>query len=373
MNNAPLSVCILASQYFGWGKIGGFGSMSRTLAEALAARGVRTSVIVPRRPGQQPHETLGGVDVSSFPPMDIRQASRLLRDVPADVFHSQDPQFLTALARWTRPDAAHVVTCRDPRAFRDWCIEFRDATWGRRVRIPLNWFLEVGPLVRWGVRRANAVFTPAYFLREKAARIFKPRVAVGFMPNLIEVPDSLPPKPQTPTLTFIGRLDRRKRPELFLDLAKKFPQWNFIVVGKAESEQRDQQLRKTYAGLPNLQWEGYIDKFKEPARMREVLAKTWLLVNTSSREGLPLTFLEAAAFGCGIVSEVNPDDFASRFGLHAADGDFAKAVTELLARPQAALDKGLDARRYVLETYEAGHAVQTHVDTYLQLLESRQI
>jgi len=363
-----LRVCILTSQYFGWGKIGGFGSMSRALAESLAARGIATSVIVPRRPGQQPLERLGNVDVFSFAPLNIREAARLLREVRADVFHSQDPQFLTALARWTRPEAKHVVTCRDPRDFRDWCVEFRDATWGRRMRIPLNWFLEVGPLVRWGVRRADAVFTPAHFLREKAARIFRPRAPVGFMPNLIEVPEPLPQKGETPALTFIGRLDRRKRPELFLDLARQFPEMTFIVVGKAESEQRDQQLRKTYASLPNVEWEGYIDRFKEPERMRKILARTWALVNTASREGLPLTFQEAAGYGCAIISQVDPDSFASRFGVHVADGDFARAVGSFLESPDAVWQKGAEARRYVLETYEAGTATQKHIETYLSLL-----
>jgi len=366
-----LRVCILTSQYFGWGKIGGFGSMSRTLAESLAARGIATSVIVPRRPGQQPHERLGNVNVLSFAPLDIREAARLLREIPADVFHSQDPQFLTALARWLRPDAKHVVTCRDPREFRDWCVEFRDATWSRRVRIPLNWFLEVGPLVRWGVRRADAVFTPAYFLREKAARIFKPRVAVGFMPNLIEAPDPLPPKNEKPALTFIGRLDRRKRPELFLDLARQFPEMTFIVVGKAESKQRDQQLRKTYASLPNVEWEGYIDRFKEPDRMRRILARTWALVNTASREGLPLTFQEAASYGCAIISEVDPDSFASRFGVHVADGNFGVAVSSFLQSPDAVRRKGAEARRYVLETYEATAATQKHIDSYCHVVKQR--
>jgi glycosyltransferase involved in cell wall biosynthesis len=221
------------------------------------------------------------------------------------------------------------------------------------------------------VRRADAVFTPAHFLREKAARIFRPRVTVGFMPNLIEVPDPLPAKPATPTLTFIGRLDRRKRPELFLDLAKRFPRYNFVVVGKAESEQRDRHLRNECAALPNVLWEGYIDRFKQPERMRDVLAKTWALVNTASREGLPLTFLEAAAYGCAIVSEVNPDDFATRFGRHVADGDFARAVDTFFSNPQGVQEKGAEARRYVQQTYEAQTAAQTHVDMYLRLLESR--
>lgn len=366
-------VCILTSQYFGWGKIGGFGSMSRALAEALAARGIDASVIVPRRRGQQPHERVGGVEVFSFPPLDILEVRRLIRTVSASVFHSQDPTFLTALAQWVRPDALHVVTCRDPRDARDWWVEFRDATWGRRGKIPLNWFLESGPLVRWAVRRADAVFTPAHFLRDKVRRMFGPRVPVGFMPNLIEAPDPAPVKPDTPTLTFIGRLDRRKRPELFLDLAARFPDFKFIVVGRAESEARDKQLRRHYGGLSNIEWEGYIDRFKEPERMRSVLARSWALVNTASREGLPLTFLEAAAYGCAIISEVNPDDFASRFGVHVKGGEFAAAIEDFFARPDDVREKGDAGRRYVLEAYEASRAVQAHIDAYLALRVQRAV
>ena len=43
-----MKVCILSPQYFGYGKIGGFGSMSRMLAESLAARGVEVSAVVPK-------------------------------------------------------------------------------------------------------------------------------------------------------------------------------------------------------------------------------------------------------------------------------------------------------------------------------------
>jgi len=369
MADRPLSVCILTSQYFGSGKIGGFGSMSRSLAESLAAREIPASVIVPRRFDEPFRERLKGVEVLRFPPLGFLKALSLLKASSATVFHSQDPTLLTALARWARPEAAHVVTCRDPRDRRDWLVEFQHTTWDRRVRLPRNWFFEVGPLVRWGVRRADAIYTPAPFLQEKVRRVFHPRLPVKLIPNLIDVPDTSVPKGSRPVLTFVGRLDPRKHPELFLDLAERFPQAKFQVVGRAESARRDAELRRRYGGRPNVRWIGYVDRFQEPARMSAILSRTWVLVNTSYREGLPLTFLEAAAHECALVSALNADDMTERFGIHVKDGDFFGAVQALLSQPEVVRAKGRSAREYVLRVHGKDKATEAHLAAYDEALE----
>ena len=367
MHSIP-PVCILTSQYFGWGKIGGFGSMSRRLAEALAETGVETSVIVPRRPGQPALEVVNGVTVHTFSPLDILAARKLIKQSPAGIFHSQDPTFLTLLAQIARRDAKHVVTCRDPRDTADWLNEFQHATFGRRLRIPLNWLLEGSPLVCRAVHRADGVYTPAYFLQDKVRRMYAPRAEVGMLPNLIDIPAEMPTKAAQPTFVSIGRLDKRKRPEIFFALAKAFPACRFIVVGKAESEEREQELRAAYESLPNLDWVGYIDRFKEKERLDAILAESWALINTASREGLPLTFLEAAGAGCAIISFVNPDDFPERFGVHVGDDNFEGALRALLADPAVIHARGAEARAYVLETYEASAALAHHLQAYEKCL-----
>ncbi|HMU29880.1 MAG TPA: glycosyltransferase, partial [Nitrospira sp.] len=163
-------VCILTSQYFDWGIYGGFGSMSRKLAESLVRAGHRVSVIVPGRQGQQPTETIGGVEIRSFSPRNVMDACRLIRESRADIFHSQDPTVLTYLAQRIHPRRAHLVTSRDPRELSDWWVEFLYATPMRRLLTPLNYFTESGFLVRQAVRRADAVYCPAHFLKEKVKR-----------------------------------------------------------------------------------------------------------------------------------------------------------------------------------------------------------
>ena len=361
----PVPICIVASQYFGWGIYGGFGSMSRKLAEALVTAGHPVEVIVPRRQGQEPLELINGVEVRSFPISRPLEAYRLIRSSQARIFHSQDPTVLTGAARAIHPGRVHLVTCRDPRDLEDWWTEFRYATPKRRLITPLNYLSESGPLIAAAVRRADGVYVPAQFLRTKVQRMFRLPEPAGFLPNLIDVPPHTPERTGPPVFISIARWDRRKRPEKFLELAQDFPSYRFIAVGRGSASAEstyDAALRRRFEGVPNLEIPGFINRFTEPDRMSSMLGRAHVFVNTAAREGLPLTFLEAAAHGCTILSAVNPDGFAERFGEHVTDDDFAGGVRRILARSPETL--GTLARAYVLSTYETKAALEAHIQEY---------
>jgi glycosyltransferase involved in cell wall biosynthesis len=355
-------ICILTSQYFNWGKYGGFGSMSRKLAESLTREGYRVSVIVPRRQNQKPTETLNGVTIHSFASFSFAEASQLIRAVNADIFHSQDPTLLTLLAQKLLPHRAHLITCRDPRDRADWWIEFWYASWRRRALTPFNYLTESSFLIKHAVQQAHGVYCPAHFLKAKIQRMYQPQASPEFLPNLIDVPATAPTKSAQPTFTFIARWDRRKRPEVFLELAAQFPEYRFISIGQGEDAAYDALLRAQYRHLPNLDMPGFISRFDEAGRMERILSETWALVNTAAREGLPLTFLEAAAYGCAIVSAVDPDEYASRFGQPVHGDDFAAALRALMTN--SPLAKGQRAHAHVKATYENSLALAAHIAQY---------
>lgn len=60
METTPARACILTSQCVGSGKIGGFSSMSRALAEAFVSLRIPCAVVVPRRQGEPDQETHNG-------------------------------------------------------------------------------------------------------------------------------------------------------------------------------------------------------------------------------------------------------------------------------------------------------------------------
>ena len=113
-------------------------------------------------------ETIEGVEIRSFSPRNVLEACRLIRQSPADLFHSQDPTILTYLAERLHPRRTHVVTSRDPRDLKDWWIEFLYATPTRRLLTPFNYLTEAGLFVRQAVRRADAVFCPRIFSKKRS-------------------------------------------------------------------------------------------------------------------------------------------------------------------------------------------------------------
>lgn len=361
-------ICILATQYFGWGAYSGFGSMPRKLARALVAEGFPVTVITQRRKDQRPLEEIDGVSVRSYGTLNVGELIHLVRESEADIFHSQNPSLLTCLAQKLKPDRAHLVTCRDPHSLTDWLIEFRYATARRRLLLAHNYANESSALVRRAVRRAHGVFCAAEFLRPKVRSMFKLRDLPGLLPNLTRVPNSLPHKSECPTFVFIARWDKRKRPELFLNLAREFPQYRFIAAGESTSlgeSGYDLQLRRRYEELSNLEMPGIVNQFESPARFSQLLSEAWVLVNTAAREALPLTFPEAAAHGCALLSAVNPDQWVSRFGQHVPTYDFASGVRALMA--DSPLTKGRAAYEYMKNSrYEHSNALAEHIKVYQQ-------
>ena len=186
-----------------------------------------------------------------------------------------------------------------------------------------------------------------------------------FMPNIESIPSKIPTKAKKPTVCFIGRLDKRKRPELFIKLADKFPGLDFIVVGKAEESARQHKLERLAKKYKNISMLGYVDKF-DSKRLYDVYNKSWILINTSAREGLPLTFVEAAGRGCAILSYANPDDFASKFGFWAKNENFEEGLRILLRNNYWEM-QGIKGFNYVKRIYSEKNSLNTHLKLYKKL------
>ena len=199
-------------------------------------------------------------------------------------------------------------------------------------------------------------------------RRYRLATAPLLLPTPVVVPSQAPVKSTVPTVCFLARWDRRKRPERFLELAREFPRVRFIAAGVGHDRHWDDSLRRRYGRLANLSLPGFIDQFASD-RLSGLLGESWVLVNTSLREGMPTSFLEAMAMRCALLSRVNPDSVAARFGYHAGHDDFAIGLATLLA-DDAWRDRGEGGYRYVSDGFELERAIQRHVDAYRELLPS---
>ena len=363
-----MSVCIISSFITGFGKTGGFGNMTRQHAIALQQHGCEVTVVVPRK-GNQPRLAYDndlriiGLDPSQF------FSFSTFRTIDADIYHSQNPNFITFIAMLAQPKKKHVVTYRDPRDFADLITELRFGTWKSRLMAPFIFEFENGPFVTYTVKNADLVGCPANYLVEKTKRKYK-RSDIILLPNIERFPKRRFQRNTKPTVCFVGRLDGIKRPEIVFELAESFRDVDFIIAGEAQAARRHRALAAKAAELPNVTMLGAIDKFKSDELSR-LYAQSWVLINTSAREGLPLTFIEAAGRGCAILSSVNPDNFASGFGYWVQDGDFAKGLAALLAN-NLWKTKGKLGQRYVKQIYDERQATEVHLQAYRNLLANQE-
>jgi glycosyltransferase involved in cell wall biosynthesis len=359
-----MKICLISMEIFAWGRAGGYGKATRTIGRELARRGHEVFAVVPRRSGQKPVETLDGITVLGFNPYLPWTAIRLFRECDADIYHSCEVSSGSVLAMRAMPGRRHMVTFRDPRDWAGWKMEFALPSLNKG-QVLLNYLYENNVVVRRSIRRMDAVFTIAKYLIPKVKEIYGLSTEPGFLPTPVAVPASVR-KADAPTVCYVARLDRRKRPTLFLDLAKAFPDIRFIAMGRSRDGRWEAELRSRYAGVPNLEMTGFVDQFRSDLHS-EILGKSWVMVNTATREALPNAFLEAAAHRCAILSYVDPDGFASGFGYHAGEDDFAKGLAWLLegGRWRALGEEG---HAHVVETFELGRAVDAHEAVYRALL-----
>jgi glycosyltransferase involved in cell wall biosynthesis len=107
---------------------------------------------------------------------------------------------------------------------------------------------------------------------------------------------------------------------------------------------------------------GLIDPFGSDA-LANILSESWILVSTGARRGLPDAFVDGAAHSCAILSDADPDGFATRFGYYATHGDLAAGLETLLAN-DAWRELGERGHEHVLERFETGRVMGTYLEMY---------
>jgi len=367
MISAPKRICLISVEIFAWGKYGGYGKSTRIIGRELVRRGYEVSAVVPRREGQQPEEWLDGIKVYGLKPIEMLTSGAIYKRIKADIFHSCEPSIGTWLAMKAVPHAVHLVTCQDPKGYQEWIQEFSFPS-KSRVQVLKNYLFEANVLVRSAVRAAHGVFVPAKYQCEKAKSIYNLKKDVEFLPTPVEMPDKVV-KAESPVVLYMGRLDQRKRPELTLQLAKDFPEVLFKIAGKSRIPQYEIKLKEQFGHIPNVEFVGFVDQFKGDMH-HQLFSQAWIHINTSVREGLPNSFIEAAGHQCAILSHVNPDDFASRFGYHAAGNDFHHGLEYLLSGNRWR-ELGMDGYAYVKSNYSLSFAVDAHVEVYQKIFRQK--
>lgn len=250
---------------------------------------------------------------------------------------------------WMLPRTPIIVWVRDPRSAEDvtkvGTLRIPGAEDVRPGGIsPIN-CTSLADVVRASkvLRRPVLIASKMPYLDEKIPGTYGVKASGLVLPNpeILDCPVGTVVKSERPRVVFLGRLDPIKRPWLFVELARRFPNVEFLVVGQAHF---DGPRAWQPAALPdNVKLLGHVDG-KEKV---EVLSSAWALVNTSIHEEAPVSMFEALACETPLLACMDSGKIVSDFGVFAGrfDGTGMDALPQLAEGLARLLnDGGLRAR-----------------------------
>lgn len=220
-------------------------------------------------------------------------------------------------------------------------------------------------LYEYGVNRADVIVVQSQDQMRSLRRLNESlsRKAV-VITNSIEVKSSHVGKREH--VLWIARAQSWKRPEVFIDLANAIRDERFVMVMPVSEETEEvKKILEKALSTPNLEFISSID-FNSS---QELFDRASILINTSSWEGFPNTFLQAGVAATPIVSlEVDPDSFIknNRCGF-VCDGDFLKLqekVTFLLKNKDGWKEAGQNCNEYMMKN----HDIQKNIEVWKALI-----
>ena len=174
--------------------------------------------------------------------------------------------------------------------------------------------------------------------------------------------------PQRLKILWVGRLIKEKRPELFLDLAKKMPDYQFRMIITSFRSNKDyyNNMKKIAEKSENID---IIENVPNQEMYRYYLESS-ILVSTSISEGFPNTFLEAWGNSIPVVSlGFDPDEIICKYelGFHSKNfNDLVNDIRQLLENEFLRRKIGIKAKNYVLRE----HNVNNIIDEYERLINN---
>lgn len=166
--------------------------------------------------------------------------------------------------------------------------------------------------------------------------------------NIIENQDEKANNRKKKHILWVGKINSNKNPLLFIDIAKKFPINNFLMIGKVQNKSLFNKMEKELRKVKNCQFLGPIHHNS----LREYYIDAFFLINTSKTEGFPNVFLEAWQYSIPVVSlNVDPDGVISKYklGFYSKNrNNLIKDVQKLIIDKDLRINLGKNGKRYIL-------------------------
>jgi glycosyltransferase involved in cell wall biosynthesis len=282
--------------------VGGAEVQQSIIAPELAKRGFKVTMVTLDY-GQDDATDVKGVTVrklyrpdAGFPVVRfvyprITTLWRVLKEVDADIYYQRTSAALTGLmAMFCRRNGKKCVYSGASD------VDFLPG----RQEIGLardRWLFE------HGLRNVDRVFVQNANQLENAKANYGREGAL--IPNCYAPPAGARPADPNGYVLWVASVKPQKRPEIFLEMARRLPQHKFVMIGGADAsgkgDEYAQGIRAAAESLPNVEYRGFLPFLEADQQF----SGARVLVNTSMYEGFPNTFLQAWARGVPSIAFVD--------------------------------------------------------------------
>jgi glycosyltransferase involved in cell wall biosynthesis len=326
-------------------KYGGAEVQAAFVARALRDQGVNVSLVVADLPVdvripypvESAFRTDDGLPLLRFFHPRMTGISDALARANADVYYQRNAGMLTGLvAHHARKHGRLFVYGAGSDtdfSYRDVLIDgVRDKT-----------------MFMYGLRRAHGVVVQNNAQLDAAKRSLTiPVVAIS---NGVLPVENATANVKGPVL-WAGGLRDVKRPDLFIELARRFPQREFVIVGgpTTTSGAYAAEVEEEARTVPNIRLAGWVPNSDV---VREI-ARAAVVVNTSVVEGFPNVYLEAWNHGVPVISFNDVDGLLANEKLGGLSSDLDDMETKLralLEKPDEMRAAGARAQRVINERF----------------------
>lgn len=246
-------------------------------------------------------------------------------------------------------------------------LDWQRAKWGRLA----------STYIKMGEKTAATKADGLIVLSEGVRRYFMEaysREAV-FIPNGVDAKEVLPASvikekwnlEKDSYLLYLGRLVPEKRPELLIEAFRALDTNKRLVIagGSSDTSAYEKELRTAAQGDPRVLFTGFVNG--EP--LEELYSNCYAYVLPSDVEGMPMSLLEAMAYGCCCVTSDIPEcaDVLAGNGVTFEKGSadsLRSALRDLLADAGRAGALGTAAKAHVEKTYNWDSVVERTLAVY---------
>jgi len=223
----------------------------------------------------------------------------------------------------------------------------------------------------WAVRHASAHVCNLYELENRIRRWLPKKEPIKTIYNGSPAPEKIDfPRPTSGQVIWVNNMKRWKRPEVYVELARRLPQYRFVMIGRTYLGRYGRQLTKLFENAtPNFHYLGhqYVDEVNEHILQSDLLMYTSLPV-----EGLGNSFMQAWLRGVPTMTyEFLLDGIQEREGIGRFSATFEeliKNVTELMENHTLRQEMGIRAREYALREHSVDKMVGEYEELFQQIV-----